>query len=172
VAVAQSDQLTEPITRWLLIWCLQLLTTLKICTTNHFVQLSLLTCHEVSLFCVVKCFNPKHPSYNLCQPSAWPPFKFLNCVRIQIIIKQIIFTAFLSYKLQIKTTLFGMNLFMHIRSVAILSLYLHSLAYISLQLFWFSQVLVFFKIHYRTKAVVCQNILKATVQCTTVEPTQ
>jgi uncharacterized membrane protein YesL len=29
---------------------------------------------------------------------------------------------------------------------------------------------IFFEVHYRTKAVVCQNVLKAAVQCTAVKP--
>jgi len=43
----------------------------------------------------------------------------------------------------------------------------HSLVYIPLQLFQFLQFLFLFsfKIHYRTKAVVCQNILNTTAQC-------
>jgi hypothetical protein len=59
-----------------------------------------------------------------------------------------------------------MNLFMCIQSMIVTSLYLHSLVYIFLQLFWFSQFLVvlFFEILYGTEAVVCQNILKTSVQ--------
>jgi hypothetical protein len=44
---------------------------------------------------------------------------------------------------------------------------LHSLVYIPLQ-FLFLQFLVFFKIHYRIEALVCQNISQVTVKCTSV----
>jgi hypothetical protein len=56
-----------------------------------------------------------------------------------------------------------MNPFMCILCIIVTSLYLHSLVYIPLQLMIFAIFSSFsFEIHYRTEAVVSQNILKTT----------
>jgi len=89
-----------------------------------------------------------HLLSKFCQPS-----HFLN--GMQNIIKQIVFIAFLSYKLQMKTRLFTIIPFVCIRSVIVANLYFHSLIHIPLQVFWFRLFLVvFLQNTYRTEAVV------------------
>jgi hypothetical protein len=48
---------------------------------------------------------------NLFVPASWLHFKFLNCVRMQINIKEIILIAVLSKTVQMKTGIFRMNPF-------------------------------------------------------------
>jgi len=66
-----------------------------------------------------------------------------------------------------------MNPCVCIQSVIETSIYLHCLVYIPLVILSFTIFShFFFKIHYRTKAAMCWNILKVTVQCTVVKPVQ
>jgi hypothetical protein len=62
-----------------------------------------------------------------------------------------------------------MNPFMCMQSAIVTSLYLQSLIYIPLVILIFTIFsYFFFEIYYRTKAIVCQYILKSPIQCPAV----
>jgi hypothetical protein len=67
-----------------------------------------------------------------------------------------------------------MNPFMCMQSVLGTSIYLHSLIKFCSSFFLIFKIFnsFFFKILYRTGTVVCQNMLKATVQHTAMKPMQ
>jgi hypothetical protein len=95
---------------------------------------------------------------------------FLNSIKIQRIMKQFIFIAFFKSVSSIKNYIvWNESVCVYMKYHSNHSLFTHLIVHsLTVILIFTNFSCFFFEIHYRTEAIVCQNILKTTVQCPAV----